>query len=103
MKTIKAIELKNEICIPVGTEVSIKFLGDVSPRLVEITPVDGVPFKIKITSLNRYFKGFKVPSASTLERWNEEGVCKTPTGKKTEPDGYANDGSPSWFLAMGLI
>jgi hypothetical protein len=103
MKTIKAIELKNEVCIPENTEVSIRFLGQENPRLVEITPIEGVPFKLKITSLNRYFKGYKIPSMATIEKWNKNGICKTVTGKKTEPDGYGSDDSPSWLLAMGLI
>jgi len=30
-------------------------------------------------------------------------VVSTVTGHNVEPDGWADDGSPSWFLILGLI
>jgi len=42
-------------------------------------------------------------TAATMEKWVSDGIAKTPTGKQTEPDGYADDGSPSWLLALGYI
>ena len=103
MKTSNDITLKTGVFIPANTEIAIKFLGESNPRLAELTPIDGVMFRLKVTNLHRYFRGFKVPSESALERWNNDGVCLTPTGKRVEPDGYGNDDSPSWLLAMGYI
>ena len=50
------------------------------------------------------FTGFsKAPGFKALEKWESDGVCKTPTGFRVEPDGWGPDGSPSWLLAMGMI
>lgn len=46
---------------------------------------------------------FKAPSIATLEKWSNDGICKTPTGHKVEPDGHGPDGVPSWLLLMGMI
>jgi hypothetical protein len=45
----------------------------------------------------------KPPGLKALEKMSDEGIAKTVTGKKTEPDGYGDDGSPSWMLALGVI
>ena len=45
----------------------------------------------------------KVPSIKTLEKWLNEGYCKTPCGCKTEPDGTCPHGRESWLLILGLI
>jgi len=44
----------------------------------------------------------KRPSLRTLEKWSMDGVAKTVTGERTEPDGTVN-GAPSWLLALGVI
>jgi hypothetical protein len=64
--------------------------------------IDGRTFRVNGYSLKN-IKGFTVPSSATLEKWVDNGVCKSITGKTVEPDGYGSDGSPSWLLAMGLI
>lgn len=45
----------------------------------------------------------KCPSVSAMGRWVSDGVAKTVTGERTEPDGYGTDGAPSWLLAIGII
>ena len=45
----------------------------------------------------------KVPSISTLEKWDSKGICKTPDGCTTEPDGTCPHGFPSWLIIMGMI
>ena len=45
----------------------------------------------------------KCPSTQTLNKWIMDGVAKTVTGQRTEPDGYGCDGAPSWLLAIGVI
>ena len=45
----------------------------------------------------------RVPSIKTLEKWLNQGYCKTPCGCKTEPDGTCPHGKQSWMLILGLI
>ena len=44
-----------------------------------------------------------IPTQSTLEKWENDGVCKTPTGHTVEPDGVGPDGVPSWLRILRLI
>jgi hypothetical protein len=45
----------------------------------------------------------KAPSIRSLQRQDWDGVVKTVTGHKVEPDGFGPDGSPSWMLVVGII
>ena len=40
---------------------------------------------------------------NTLEKWSSDGVAKSVTGQRVEPDGWGVDGAPSWLLAIGVI
>ena len=52
----------------------------------------------------RYSSVFKAPSINQIMKWDwDNGVCKTPAGKKVEPDGYDSEGFPSWQLIIGVI
>jgi len=100
------VKLKDGRTYAKGTTVEVKFLGNIDKenghRICEIhTETDS--WKLSIGNLPSTVSGFVKPSEMTMEKWSDEGYCKTPTGKKTEPDGYADDGSPSWLLALGLI
>lgn len=44
-----------------------------------------------------------IPSLRTLQEWEDDGRCETPTGHVVEPDGHGPDGVPSWLLALGMI
>lgn len=44
-----------------------------------------------------------IPSQATLERWDADGICETPTGERVEPDGTGRDGVPSWLVVLGMI
>ena len=44
-----------------------------------------------------------IPSHATLARWDMDGVCKTPTGHRVEPDGVGPDGVPSWLRVLRVI
>jgi hypothetical protein len=76
-----------EVTIPEGTEVS--------PGVVLSEP------KVFKTAHMSFF--FKVPTMKTLEKWSNDSVAKSVTGKRCEPDGHGEDGSPSWLLALGMI
>ncbi len=55
-------------------------------------------------SLPQWMRNAKsIPTLATLQRWEMDGVCKTPTGHMVEPDGVGPDGVPSWLRILGLI
>lgn len=95
MKTQKEIKLKDGSTLPKGLPIS--FIPGKDSRCLVHSPAHPEPLQVRMTS------AFKAPSMSTLERWGFDGVCKTPTGKRVEPDGYGSDESPSWLLVFGLI
>ena len=95
MKTKKAIPLKDGSTLPKGLKVS--FIEGKDSRCLVHSPLHALPLQVRITS------AFPAPSLSSLERWGNEGGCKTPTGKWTEQDGYGSDGSPSWMMVLGFI
>ena len=104
-RTLKRdVKLKNGKTFPKGTSVEVKFLGDKeSGHLICEVLVGSDSFKTLIAKLPTTVSGFTKPSTSTMRKWISDGIAKTPTGKRTEPDGYGDDGSPSWLLALGLI
>jgi len=95
MKTTKTIPLKDGSTLPKGLPVT--FILDKPTRCHVQSPSHPAPLQVRITS------AFKTPTTATLERWNDDGRCKTPTGHWTEPDGYGPDNSPSWMIALGMI
>lgn len=95
MKTQKEIKLKDGSTLPKGLPVS--FIPDKDSRCHVHSPNYPTPLQVRISS------AFKAPSMATLEKWNQDGICKTPTGHRVEPDGHGPDGSPSWMLVFGII
>jgi len=88
--------------IPAGTALEIYF-SQVNPSRIyfefggHLRAIQCQHGFANITGIN------KCPSLKTLEKWSNDGVAKTITGDRTEPDGYGCDGSPSWLLAIGVI
>lgn len=76
-----------QVTIPEGTEINS---GDVLE--------DDLVFKTRKMSTF-----FKPPTMKTLEKYSFDSVAKSVTGKRCEPDGYSNDGAPSWLLVLGMI
>ena len=95
MTTQKEIKLKDGSTLAKGLKVS--FIEGMDSRCMVHSPDHAEPLRVRITS------AFKAPSMATLERWGMDSVCKTPTGKRVEPDGHGPDGSPSWLLVFSLI
>jgi hypothetical protein len=75
----------------------IEFVRHGNMETVGIWNVRGVELKM------RYRSVIKQPSARSLERWSEDGVCESVFGARVEPDGYGPHGEPSWLLAIGVI
>jgi hypothetical protein len=76
-----------EVTIAEGTELSPGVIAD----------------KNIVVKTRKFSVFFKTPSVNTLERWSFDGVAKSVTGKRCEPDGHGDDGSPSWLLVLGMI
>ncbi len=97
----KAITIKSTgTVIPAGTKLTIvSFNSDATRRpSMTISTPSGETFK----SCN-FPNYFTPPSIKTLTKWSDDGVGKSVTGKRCELDGYGDDDSPSWLLAMGMI
>jgi hypothetical protein len=88
--------------IPAGTELQVHF-SEVNPSSMYFEYA-GALRSAKLVLASKKYTGFaKPPGMKTLERYNYDGVAKTPTGHRVEPDGFGPDGSASWLLIMGLI
>ena len=103
-KSKPADPLSNLLVVPAGTDLTIYFNQD-RPSVV-VFSYKGHTKAVRIEDLRRTFKGHrfsKMPSLNKLEKMSNDGVCSTVTGKRVEPDGYGDDGSPSWLLVAGVI
>lgn len=97
------IELKNKRgdVIPIGSSVKVEFL----PSDDKIAILFGdVRVHLSLVNAHKVLPKFsKPPSDKAMEKMGNDGVCTTPTGHRTEPDGYGPDGSPSWMKVMGFM
>ena len=87
-----------------STAVTITWPDDRRPSLARVVSSD-LDFRISSKNLVGYFgRPFvKVPTISALMKMSNDGIVKSLTGERVEPDGYGNDGSPSWLLVLGYI
>lgn len=95
IKTQKEIKLKDGSTLAKGLPVT--FQKDLPSRCLIQMKNRLEPFRVRVTS------AFKEPSVTTLQKWDNEGFCKSIGGKKVEPDGWDCDSTPSWLLALSLI
>jgi hypothetical protein len=94
---------KTQVTVPSGTKVSLSW-KDRNGEITQITDDAGNVMSVRTMNLYNYVSGVtKPPSMGTLERWTSDGVAKTVTGERVEPDGHGSDGAPSWLLALGYI
>jgi len=104
-KTVKELKLRSGTVIPVGMRCKVEWKEkDASTAIVTVDDDEVKPIRIPTGSLYKYVSGFhKAPGMNTLEKWMADGVAKTVTGQRIEPDGWGTDGAPSWLLAIGVI
>ncbi len=101
-KAKQELKWKDGTSTPINTPVHIDF-SEKTPDRIYVT-VGSVVYKTKLFTAHSRFTGItKAPGLRTLEKYGWEGIAKTATGQKTEPDGYGSDGSPSWMLVAGII
>lgn len=105
--TKQDITSKKGVTVAKGAEVTLSWKsssGAEQPQLTRITDSSGNTVAVRTANLDKYVSGIsKAPSIKTLEKWSDDGVAKSVLGAKVEPDGWDDDESPSWMLAMGLI
>jgi hypothetical protein len=102
-RTILEMKMKDGSVIPAGSVVRVSFRED-KPEIAMVEFMYSA-YKIKTINLFKYIgRPFtKVPGSAALERMVDDGVAKTVTGKRAEPDGFGDDDSPSWLLVLGYI
>lgn len=95
---------KSGTVFPAGTSLTVYFDPENNSRVYLDPPSTPSRRAIRLDNAHKYLTGFnKCPGMATLERYSNDGVAKTPTGHRVEPDGYGPDGSPSWLLVIGVI
>ena len=93
-KLWKDVKLKDGTILPKGIVVTV------TPGTLDIANVitpEGRELKLLYRSV------FRPPSVRQLEKWEWDGYCMTPSGKKVEPDGHDSEGYPSWLRILGII
>ena len=99
---IKDVKTKQGENFKAGTEID-KIEYD-KYGLKAILHVNGLSISVSSKNLYKYVSGFKKPpSMRALEKMASDGIARSITGKKVEPDGFGPDGSPSWLIALGLV
>lgn len=94
--------MKSGLRIPNGTDIEIRF-SKTHPSNAFFF-YDGRWRVLSVQTLWKKVSGIgKPPSPNTMMKWDMDGVAKSVLGRKVEPDGWDQNGSPSWILAMGLI
>lgn len=94
------IKLRAGGVVPVGAEIEMRWEQCNWKPFVRVN--GGEEMKFSLVGVTKML-GTKQPSESTLMRWDNDGYSKSIMGKRVEPDGYDEYGSPSWLLALGLI
>ena len=59
---------------------------------------DGLPTYVTWNGSN-----YATPTTDDIEQWFLNGFCESLTGLVVDHDGHGSDGSPSWFIALGLV
>lgn len=94
--TTDPVTLKDQTVIPAKTKVVDWCPSNSSAGLIRLETGN-------VVRIRNAFRSKAPKSMKTLEKWAENGVAKSVLGKRVEPDGYDDEGSPSWLLVFGLI
>lgn len=97
------LKWKDGTVTPAGTPLHIDFC-DIRAGRIYVIDGDRVYQTGLANKAHERFTGInKVPGLRTLEKYSYDGIAKTVTGERTEPDGYGSNGAPSWLLVVGVI
>ena len=99
----REVKLKDGTVIGVGEKGTVRF-DEAKPTVAIVDFASRPNTRLSTRQLGDYFGRpfMKMPSMSALEDMGD-GIAKSVTGKRVEPDGFGPDGSPSWLLALGYI
>lgn len=98
-KILRDAKSKNGFIIPKGTDCTLA-CGE--HRVKADTGLGTILFHYE--TAHKFFSCFDAPpSMDRLERESNDGICETPLGERTEPDGHDEYGCPSWLLVLGMI
>lgn len=98
-------QVKTDIVLPVGERISIRVMEN-EPNMAYFLDVDTSECIGTLTShkLWHYFEEFpKAPRLADLQESLAVGCCPSLLGEEVEPDGWDEQGFPSYLLATGLI
>jgi hypothetical protein len=99
----KEIKMKDGTVLPEGKRFQIRW-EEIELRHRPRVKASGAEYEYKISNKTAIkMLGKKEPSASSLSRWDGNGICKSILGETVEPDGTDSYGSPSWLIHMNLI
>jgi len=107
IRVITKRELKypnKNLIVPEKTELIVFFTKNDPSRMV--FEYNGQTCAVKTVRAKETFAGGNfsaMPSMNRLEKMSNDGIVTTATGKRVEPDGFAEDGSASWLLVLGVI
>ena len=87
------------IILPEGSTITRIFRSERGNYLCEIPHESrpAQPYRVRVQS------AFRAPTVATTEKWVNDAVARSVLGKRVEPDGHDENGSPSWLLVLGLI
>ena len=104
MKNSTGFEIKmNDDVIVKWPQVGIKQYGGFSICHIYKSGDESKKMVVQNQNLYKYVRGVsKPPSDLSLEKMSD-GAAKSVLGKRVEPDGYDEYGSPSWLLVLGYI
>ena len=92
------MKLKDGTVIPKGTKCEISWEPDKATQC--LVTVNGRPIRIATRKLPNYFNSIEAcPDLEELE----DCIVQSIYGENVEPDGWDEDGSPSWLLALNMI
>jgi hypothetical protein len=95
IKCYKDVTLKSGDVIKKNTIIEIVPIPDVDAACLAQTPYG--------EKRMRYSSLIKPPTIKQLEDWSFDGVCETPLGNETEPDGNDEHGFPAWLRVLGFV
>lgn len=89
----------------VGEKVFVKPDKKYPNTRCRVTPANriGVTIGLPYFKLAKMVYEVEAPTMEELQEWVYDSVCNSINGETVEPDGYDEEGFPSWLLALGMI
>jgi hypothetical protein len=102
-KNIKEFKLKDGTVIPANMECTLIFNGTAKVEIQVDLVREVRTFNTSCRNLPHYFAEIEMPSMEDLRDAVFDGICPSVLGNSVEPDGWDEEKSPSWMIALGMI